>query len=187
MIDINLIRQYIFCPRVVYFHLFSNIKPSFPRHVQLGHRYHDKQNALLTHRRFKKLQINYTQIISDYYLSNESIGLKGIVDIGFVCEDEVVACEYKFVKKPQFSHILQVVGYSLLMEREFNKPAKRGYIIYGKNIKFQPVNILKYKKNFFEVLEKINFIYENEIFPDSSAAGDKCSQCEYINFCDDRF
>jgi len=187
MIDINLIRQYIFCPRIVYFHLFSNIKPAFPRHVKFGIQYHDKQNKLLTHRKFKKLKIDYLKIISDCYMYDENLDIKGIVDIGFISKDEVVACEYKYIKKPELSHYLQVTGYALLMEKEFNLPAKRGFVIYGKNLKFQPINIQKHKKTFFNVLDKIKFIEKNEIFPDSSASDNKCSQCEYINFCDDRF
>jgi len=46
MIPINLIRQYHFCPRIVYFNLLTNIKPIYPRHVSLGDAYHQMQEKL---------------------------------------------------------------------------------------------------------------------------------------------
>ena len=36
MIQVNLIRQYIFCPRIVYFNLLSNIKPVYPLDNSIG-------------------------------------------------------------------------------------------------------------------------------------------------------
>jgi len=188
MIPINLIRQYHFCPRIVYYNLLTNIKPTYPKHVQLGSDYHTLQNKLIKHRRFKKLKINYTDIITEQYIEDKELGIGGIVDLFFICKDEVVPIEFKFIeKKPSFSNILQVVAYGLILEKEYNLPFKKAYIIYSNNIKFYKVeDIQKYKKSLFKTINEINEIVQLGILPDSSANEHKCSQCEYLNFCDDR-
>ena len=187
MIPINLIRQYHFCPRIVYFNLFTNIKPIFPRHVELGKNYHQLQYNLTKHRKFKKLNINYKEILIEKYLENETLNINGIVDLAFI-GDEVIPVEFKFIdKKPSYYYMLQVVGYGMLLEKEFNLPFRRGYIIYSNNIKFYPIILSdKIKKDFFNTIKEIKKIEQIGILPDSSANENKCSQCEYINYCDDR-
>jgi len=34
---------------------------------------------------------------------------------------------------------------------------------------------------------KIKNIVKNDMLPNSSANENRCGQCEYLNFCDDRF
>ena len=189
MIAINLIRQYLFCPRIVYFNLLTNIKPIYPRHVKLGEDYHILQHKLLSHRRFKKLNINYNKIIVEKYLEDEVLEIDGKVDMAFICDEEIIPVEFKFIdKKPSLSHKLQLAGYAILLERNYNLAVKTGIIIYGNNIKFYRIIIDENLKNkFFEVLSKIKDIENSGIFPNSSASENQCLQCEYLNFCDDRF
>ena len=188
MIPINLIRQYHFCPRIVYFNLLTNIKPVYPRHVNLGSEYHQLQYNLTKNRKFKKLQIDYKDILLEKYLENEELNINGKVDMAFVCDDEIIPIEFKFMdKKPSYAYILQVVGYGILLEKEFGLPFKRGFIIYANNIKFFPININeKVKNDFLNTIKKIEQIEKAGILPHSSADENKCSQCEYLNYCDDR-
>lgn len=189
MIPINLIRQYKFCPRIVYFNLLTNIKPIYPRQVSLGSDYHDLQNEMIKSRKFKKFNIEFEEILYDKYLENVELNICGKVDLAFLCEDEVIPVEFKHIeKKYSYSHILQLVGYGLLLEKEFNKKLTKAFIIYSNNMKFHKIEILdKHKKDFFEVVKDIEEILKNDIMPNSSADENKCAQCEYLNFCDDRF
>ena len=83
--------------------------------------------------------------------------------------------------------MLQVIGYGILLERRYNLEFKRGFIIYSNNIKFYPINVTKtLKDDFFKTIEKIKNIIDKGNLPFSSASENKCSQCEYLNFCDDR-
>ena len=188
MIPINLIRQYYFCPRIVYFNLLTDIKPIFPKHIELGNDYHLLQYQLTKNRKFKKLKIDYEKILTEFYLENKELNINGIVDLAFICKDEIIPVEYKFIEnKPSFAYILQTVGYGILLEKEFKKPFKRGFIIYSNNIKFYQIILdEKLKNNFSKTLKNIEKILENGILPNSSASEAKCSQCEYLNYCDDR-
>ena len=188
MIAINLIRQYIFCPRIVYYNLFTNIKPIYPRQVSLGIDYHDLQNQMLSSRKFKKLKIDYCQILRNKYFEDEKLNICGIIDLAFISNNEVIPIEFKHIKsKPKYSHILQLTAYGLLLEKQYKKFFKESYIIYSNNMKFYNVKITEnHKKDLFYVINNIEKMYENDTLPQSDANEKKCSQCEYLNFCDDR-
>ncbi len=188
MIPINLVRQYKFCPRIVYYNLLTNIKPIYPRQVSLGEDYHTLQNEMLKSRKFKKFHIEYEEILSDKYFENEDLNICGKIDLAFLIKDEVIPCEFKHIaKKPSYSHILQLVGYGILLEKEYQKSFKTAFIIYSNNMKFYKIEITpKHKKYFFEIIRSIEKIVKNDILPNSSADEAKCSQCEYLNYCDDR-
>ncbi len=190
MIQVNLIRQYIFCPRIVYFNLLSNIKPVYPMHVEQGSIYHKKQDNLFSIRDFTKLNISYNEKLNNVYLEDETLGLCGLVDMCFICDNEVIAVEYKDTNKSSISyaHKMQLAAYSLLLSNTYKKDSSRCIIIYGNNVRFHEVfikeqDILQLKK----ILSKINKMVEKAVFPDSSAGEKKCLQCEYLNYCDDRF
>jgi CRISPR-associated exonuclease Cas4 len=189
MIPINLIRQYHFCPRIVYYNLLTNIKPIYPRHVSLGEDYHKIQEKLSKNRKFKKLKIYYEKMIINKYLEDESLEISGIIDLALITKTSVIPIEFKenLTKKPNYSHILQLYGYGYLLQKNFNLDFTQAFIIYDKGIKFHHINITsKIKESFLNTLEKIKKIINHGILPSSSATDKQCSQCEYLNFCDDR-
>ncbi|CAA6815605.1 MAG: CRISPR-associated exonuclease Cas4 [uncultured Campylobacterales bacterium] len=189
MIPINLIRQYKFCPRIVYYNLLTNIKPIYPRQVKLGLDYHTLQNEMIKARKFKKLKIEFNQILNEKYIENSELNICGTVDLAFLCEDEIIPVEFKDIEsKPSYSHILQLVGYGITLEKKYKKPFKIAFIIHSNNMKFFKIQITeKHKNDFFNILKNINQIIKNDILPKSDANEAKCLQCEYLNYCDDRF
>jgi len=189
MIPINLIRQYIFCPRIPYYALLTNIKPIYPRHVTLGSNYHEVQSKLLKNRRFKKLNIDYQKLVSNLYLEDEELNICGEVDLAFITKEEVIPVEYKNIKvpKPSYGHKLQLIGYGKLLSKRYKKPFNKALVIYGKNLKFIQIIITKkLEEDFYKTIKDIENIIKNETLPNSSANESKCSQCEYLNYCDDR-
>ena len=190
MIPVNLIRQYSFCPRIVYYNLLTNIKPIFPRQVSLGTEYHTLQEKLSKNRKFKKLGIEYNEVVLDKYLEFEAINICGKVDLALITDDEVIPVEFKFIeaKKPSYSHVLQLYGYGRLLSHEYEKEFRRAIIIYSNNMKLFKIEITpKIKEDFFKTLKAIEKIERNNILPNSSANELQCGQCEYLNYCDDRF
>jgi len=189
MIPINLIRQYHFCPRIVYYNLLTNIKPIYPRHVSLGDDYHKLQEKLSKNRKFKKLKIDFEKIIYNQYFEDEDLEISGIIDLALITKTSVIPIEFKenLTKKPSYSHILQLYGYGYLLQKNYNLDFTQAFIIYDKGIKFHHINITpKIKKDFLNTLKNIKEIVNKGILPYSSATEKQCFQCEYLNFCDDR-
>lgn len=189
MIPINLIRQYVFCPRIVYYNLLTNIKPIYPRQVSLGEEYHELQEELSKNRKFIKLNINYKEVLLDTYIENEELNLCGKLDLLFICEKEIIPVEFKWTdnRKPSYSHILQLYGYGLIASKEYKKDFTKSIISYSNNMKIFNIKITdKIKDDFLKILKAIEQVERNNILPNSNADDKKCSQCEYLNFCDDR-
>lgn len=190
MIPINLVRQYHFCPRIVYYSMLTNIKPIYPRQVSLGVEYHDVQEKLSKNRKFKKLDILYDEIILDKYIENEKLNICGKVDLALINKEEIIPIEFKDIeaKKPTYSHILQLCGYGILLHNKYQVDFKQAFVIYSNNMKLFHINITdKIRADFFDTIKSIEEIVNNDILPNSSANEQQCSQCEYLNYCDDRF
>jgi len=189
MIPVNLIRQYHFCPRIVYFNLLTNIKPVYPRHVSMGEDYHKIQEKLSRHRKFKKLNIHYDKIVIGKYIEDTHLGIVGKVDLALLSKTQVIPIEFKqqYTHKPTFGHMLQLYGYGYLLAQYYDLDFNKAFVIYQNNIKLHQIQITDtIKQSFMDTLDKIKQIESSGVFPNSSANEYKCSQCEYLNFCDDR-
>ena len=189
MIALNLIRQYRFCPRIVYYYLLTDIKPVYPRHVSMGEAFHELQTKLSKNRRFAKLRIDYDEVLHKKYIESDRLGICGEVDLALI-GNEVVPIEYKHLKRKRvsFGHILQLYGYGLLLREHYGKPFERALIIYGNKLKFEQIETTpQIETAFFETLKAIRQIAQTGVMPNSSASEPQCKQCEFLNFCDDRF
>lgn len=61
-------------------------------------------------------------------------------------------------------------------------------IVYSNNVKVFNIEVTsKHKEDFLKTVNSIKNMLNSAILPDSSASEAKCLQCEYLNFCDDRF
>ena len=190
MIPVNLMRQYSFCPRIVYFSLLTDIKPIYPRHVRQGEAYHDLQVKLNKTRGFRKLNIHYDKLIVERYFEDNLLGLGGKVDAALICEDEVIPLEFKDMHLPKISrgHRLQLYGYGHLLSKYYQRPFRRAFVIYSTHLRFREMHVdQKLESDFFKTFYAIATMVDKSFFPDSSASEAQCAQCEYLNFCDDRF
>lgn len=190
MLAISLIREYLFCPRILYFYTLSNISPKYPLHVNLGHSFHLKQDILLKSRSFARLKLDNFSLIKPFMLKDEELGIYGIFDLAFLLEDEVIPLEYKNLafKKLYFSHKMQLSAYGMLLERLYKKTFKRAIIVHGNNLKCTSLNITKDdKSNLLEIIKNMQDLVKAGLFPSSSASDAKCLPCEFLNYCDDRF
>lgn len=187
MILISHIRQFMFCPRIFYFYNFCNISPVYPKHVEFGVDFHEKQNELFKKRSFAKFGINFKEIHKNLYLQNDEFG--GILDMVLVCDDEIIVAEFKDQTNLNLNKgtKMQLIAYAKLASNHFKLPFHRVILCSGNNLKFKIYNIANVDLiEFDKTIKNINLLLQNEIFPDSSANLNACRQCEFLNYCDDR-
>ena len=170
-LPVSYIRQFCFCPRIPFLSVFLEIKPPSPLWVQDGVDFHEKAAML--------------------YLTSSVYPILGIADGIFIMEDgEIIPLELKaqdnFVASR--GHILQLTGYAILLEEKFQREVKQGFILYGKKGKSLRVEFTEErKKKVIEIAQKIISSFETGLLPDSPATSAQCGQCEFLNFCGDRF
>ena len=189
-IPISMLRQYVFCPRIPYFLLIRQIMPSEKLWVKQGSYEHIRQILLSKRRSFEKYKLKDSSLRFNVELKSNKLGLHGICDA--VLENDKQAIIFELKNKENISNNLgariQLAAYSLVYEQMTGKEIKRGFILFGKKAKTFEVAIDKTLiENVFNILSEIHNIIEDTLFPLSSASEYKCCQCEFFNFCADRF
>ena len=187
-IPAQIIRQWCFCPRIVYYRELLNISTHKPLWVEQGEKSHLNLKSLLRRRRFAKLGIDKGRYHYDCSVRSEEHGINGKVDLIVECENAVYPFDYKLGAKIHRGQIMQMLAYAIMAKEVFNKPVPFVTLLYdkkGKKIKTFDVT----EENLLEVLnlcEEIRRMINIGIKPNSNASLKQCIQCEYLNYCNDR-
>lgn len=186
-IAVNQIRQYIFCPRVVYFETVLGISVQKPYWVNYGTEYHKNMITLLKRNNLVRLGFKdgeYT-LKTNVSLNTEDYNFYGIADGVLLKEDEVIPVELKMsTANINKSHEMQLIAYGMLAEKIYNKKFIYGIVVYGNRKKINTINAKK--TELLSIVSEITHMINLGKIPNSSATLDKCMQCEYLNFCNDR-
>lgn len=188
-LSIYLIRQYIFCPRVVYFLEVLNIPKVSPVWVKEGENHHKKQAELFKRRTLSRFNLEDALFKSNINLSHEDFNFYGICDGLIISDKKIYPVEIKLHgTKPTKAQKMQLIAYGILAEKIYEKDFNLGFILFEKNAKTIPITVdEKQKKELKSFVEKIIEMIKKEKLPYSDATEEKCTQCEFENYCNDRF
>jgi len=187
-LPIHLIRQYLFCPRVVYFLELLNIPKVVPIWVDEGSIHHDKQVALINRRTLQKFNLLSAKKSFNFHVKSESLHIHGQVDGFLESEDEVYPIEIKLSGKPTFSHQMQLCAYGMAISEQLGKKFEKGFLVYGEKGKTYTILCDNEKrKKVKKLIGTIITMIKDQKIPASSASEYQCSQCEFLNYCNDRF
>ncbi|MDD2652864.1 MAG: CRISPR-associated protein Cas4 [Sulfurimonas sp.] len=188
-LPIHLIRQYLFCPRVVYFLEVLNIPKISPIWVKEGETHHKKQAELFKRRTLARFGLESAEFKSNVNLSHDEFDFYGICDGLIISDTHIYPVEIKLHgNSPTNAQKMQLIAYGILAEKKFGKIFDLGFILFEKNGKTVPIKINEESK--LEVVQKVDEIIEMiklGRLPYSSADEAKCTQCEFENYCNDRF
>lgn len=184
----NLIRQWCFCPRIVYYRELLNLQSAKPLWVQQGEDKHIDFNQLIRRRRFNKLGLENGTRHFNVVLESPQYSFYGIADLVIECDDAVYPVDYKSGNKIYRGQIMQMAAYCMLAQDKFDKPAPFGIFLYG-----DKGTLIKTIENNKQLQEEVTNICQNIIDalnkankPASNASVHQCMQCEYLNYCNDR-
>lgn len=179
--------EYLYCPRFTYFEYVLRI-PQFEEKyfkVEKGRDVHAKkarENIEYLRKRIGVIEKRIGQ-----YLTNEL--LRGEVDEVLLLEDGTMApLDYKFAvydDKVYETYRTQLYCYAWLIEDNFEKPVKRGYLVYTRSQnKLIEVSIgrkdIMYVK---ECAKEIRAIIQTNRFPRATRYKRRCVDCTYRNIC----
>ena len=187
-LPISLIRQYCFCPRIVYFQELLKLNPPRPQWVKQGEKLHKNQQKVFKHRTLKRFGLENALQEFDVFVSSDTLNLHGIVDSILLNTTNVYPLEFKLPGlRPMQGQILQLVAYGILLAEKYNLLCEKGFILYEAKGKTQ---VIKFNKKQAQQVKNIrNKIFndlEKSYLPDSPATKFQCTQCEYLNHCNDR-
>lgn len=186
-IPVNLIRQWCYCPRVVYYMELMDVAFYRPLWVTQGEEFHQTERKLWHRRNLSRFHLKSGKTHHNLTMEDDSLGLHGIVDMAIETDEAIYPVEFKLsANNKKRGDQLQLAAYAMLLEKHFLKPSPVGFLS-GKGKVLHTIFIDADKRhNVEKVSEKIRQMLKKGIKPESSATVTQCCACEYVNFCNDR-
>lgn len=187
-IPISLLRQYCFCPRIPYFQELLKLNPPRPEWVKQGEILHQKQATIFKHRTLKRFSLESAQQQFEVFVQSDYFHLHGIIDSTLTTDSHLYPIEIKLSgNKPTKGQIMQLTAYAMVAKQQFDLVCNKGFILFGQKGKTFPINIdYSMEKKVMKISQNILNDLEKSCLPDSSATATQCTQCEYLNHCNDR-
>jgi len=83
---------------------------------------------------------------------------------------------------------MQLIAYGILAQKLYEKRFELGFILYEEKGKTIPLHVNEDDKQILTCkVEEIHNMIERGKLPYSNADDGKCTQCEFENYCNDRF
>lgn len=181
------IRQYTYCPRIVYYHYcLPDIRPT-PYKMEAGKAAHIHEQDREHRRSLRPYHLTEGERAFDVWLDDETLGLRGKVDMVVRRADEVIPIEYKNSPGRMGQHIiLQLMAYGLLLERQWHIPFRRGFVYYIPARRAREVVVTDELIGEVQTcVMAIQAMVEAERMPAPPRERQKCTICEFRRFCND--
>jgi len=183
------LRQFIFCKRIPYIVLVLGAQPPAPPWAKLGEEWHNRRFKKEKRRQLQAYGMQKSKLLFEVPLFSDELSLTGRADIIIEGINHIAIVECKNGKaKINKGLLLQTYAYKLMAEKVFDKPCANCFLV-SRNQKTMKKIIYpeKFHDTFIEVVNKIREMLEAETIPAQIPAVSKCLQCEFINWCGDRF
>jgi len=188
LIPVTWIKQYHFCPRIVYYLGVLGFTERTTESMIEGKEFHSTEERRIPRRktvageRKEAAKRSWNKL----YVASEKLGLYGTIDEVDETDYGLIVVENKFMKsprKPRPGHVYQAVAYAMLAEEALNKPVKKIIIrcmIDGKSFEIPITDYMR--RHVLWTISRIRSIIEKEKIPREMNSR-KCMSCGYRKIC----
>lgn len=182
------IKQYLYCPRLVYFAYVQPLPVHKPAKVEEGQVSHEELKSRLL-RHWPRALPRGQEVLLDVPLVYTPWRLVGRVDALVLREDgTAVVVDFKHARTVRMGWKLQVVAYGMLVEKVLGYRVPEGYIYLTRIRKAQKVVLRpSLRRRVMAIQEAMRAMLEQDRWPDGPDGRGPCVACEYRRFCNDRF
>lgn len=185
-LEVSDLKQYAYCPRVVYYrYRFPDFRPETYK-MQSGNAAHERARANIRRRPPRRLPQGQYHYEKALYAPN--LRLVGRIDLLIETPEGLVVVDYKNARKSRPNWKDQVVAYALLAEEVLQRPVVAAYLYLIPLRQLEAVTLTTKRKN--AVRDRIGQIIaeiEAERQPPPTPRRARCTDCEYRRFCNDLF
>ncbi len=182
-VSVSELRQYHFCPMVVYFHslgIYEEEKEYMRSGKERQKDFMKKERRRETLAGLKKFRVD--ERVQGLRLSSSRLCLTGVLDLAIRMGSEWAVVEVKSGEKskPNLGHRVQLAAYSMLLEEKISKLVRRGFILYEDEL--VEVEISEgLRHHVLWTIDRVREIMEGRI-PEVNRSG-KCRSCGYSLHC----
>ena len=183
------LKQYIYCPRVLYYHtVLPQVRPVTYK-MEAGIVAHDQVEGREKRRSLRAYGLESGERFFNVHLMNASLMLSGEVDMVVQTAVELIPVDYKNAKQVGKHYKLQLMAYGRLLELADPKEervVKRGFIYLipqrkAVEVRFTPA----LRRQLEAALQGMRQIAEAQRVPETAVSPAQCVDCEFRRFCND--
>jgi CRISPR-associated exonuclease Cas4 len=182
------IKQYAYCPRVIYYErCLPHLRPRTVK-MDAGHRAHEAEQKRAARRNFSAYAIgSASKRLFDEHLECSTLGLHGAIDeLVISTEGLYFPVDYKLTKKVSKHHRHQLTAYALLIEANYQTKVPYGYIYLIPSREMMKVTITTQLRNsVHKTLNALHKMVTTEEMPSALPRISACVNCEFRRFCND--
>ncbi|MBT9148388.1 MAG: CRISPR-associated exonuclease Cas4 [Syntrophomonadaceae bacterium] len=182
------LKQYIYCPRIIYFYYVLPIPRRATKKMEYGRLEHIEIMHLEKRRKLKAYGLLDGTRNFQVFLQSARLGLHGLLDMTIsTASGEVYPVEFKHsISKKGLHQKYQLAAYAMLLEDSLRKPVRYGflYLIPTKTIVSVEITI-SMREHVKKALSAIRNIIASEKIPGYIRSKQRCTDCEFKNYCAD--
>lgn len=188
LIPVTWIKQYHFCPRIVYFLGVLGYDERITESMVEGREAHgveDRRGAkrrTLGGGRGERVKARWSSL----HIASERLGIEGVVDEVVETERGLAVVEVKWARaprRPPAGHVYQAAAYAMLAEEAIGRPVTRAVIRYaldGRSFEIPVTDAVR--RHVLWTVSRIRSIVEGERLPRAKQSR-KCAGCGFAKVC----
>ena len=193
MFTVTDIKQYTYCPRIVYYrYCLPDIRPVTYK-MEAGSEAGETEEMRELRRSLRPYGLRRGERHLDVSVTSERWGLVGRVDLVIDTDDntqgarELIPVDFKLSPGRMGDNIrLQLAAYGVMLEEAWGAPARRGFVYFIPTKRAVEVLFTAELRARFEAaLAAMHDIVEGERMPPSARQRARCQACEFRRFCND--
>jgi len=187
LLAVTELRQWVYCPRVVYYRQVMPGAGQSTYKMREGVRAQELVESLEMRRTLREYGLDGVEREFGVWLEDESVGLTGKVDLLLRGEGCGAVVDFKLTSgEVGENHRMQLAGYALLVEAVLGVPVRMAFLFRIPDSKVFPVAVTEeLRRGAAETIRAIQDMRVTQELPAANAVRARCSECEYANYCAD--
>lgn len=189
MLRVNDLKQYDYCPRVVYYQYVMPVERKATFKMEHGQSAEAHIDELERRRTLRRYALPDGHRHFHVWLTSEELGLSGKLDLLIESSSGWFPVDFKETIGPvRSNHLLQLCGYSLLVEEAHHCTVTEGFIYLIPGNRIGRVAITdQLRAETVAALDCIRDMVLLQRVPGPTPVIARCTDCEYRNYCGDVF
>ncbi len=180
------LKQYIYCPRIFYYHAcLPDIRPVTYK-MAAGIAAHEDEPKKAARRSLDRFGGPEGRREFEVVVASAELSLTGKLDEVIDTGTELIPVDYKLARKAGFHFRVQLAAYALLLEDSRATSIRRGflYLIPVRQMVEVPLTP-KLRRHVHNALKSMHEITQTERMPPPVDWRQRCADCEFRRFCND--
>jgi CRISPR-associated exonuclease Cas4 len=189
LLNVNDLKQFLYCPRIIYYTWVMPVHPPATYLMQRGHRMEEEFARLEPRRVLSRYGFEEAVRHFGMQVTDDALNLTGKIDLILENRDQVGVVEFKASASGLAENWkIQLCAYGLLAERHFQRPCPVGFALLSDKEELVEVELDDdLRQRVMQCLGGAQEVITKQGFPDRTPVRARCTQCEHRNFCGDVF